>query len=66
MVFFANFQIVFLHCLGDDLVVFVLSVHHDDGGTVRLQLLHDFKAVPEARFILPFIDFVLQRFDGGL
>jgi hypothetical protein len=37
----------------------MFSIHHDDSGAICLQLLHDLKTISEARFILPFIDFVL-------
>jgi hypothetical protein len=44
----------------------VFGVHHDDGGTVGLKLLHDLEAILEVGFVLSLIDFILQCLDGGL
>lgn len=59
LIFFTNLKIVLLHGFRNYLIVFVLSIHHDNSWTIGLQLLHDLKTVSEPRFILSFIDFVL-------
>jgi hypothetical protein len=54
LVFFSDLQIVLLHSPRHYLVIFVLGIHHNDGGSIVLQLMHYLKVILVRNFFLSF------------
>lgn len=63
LVFASNFEIVFFHGPCHNLIVLMVSIHHDDGGTIALQLMHHFKAILISYLFLSTTNAVLQVLD---